>query len=313
MKDSIVHLTKIRTGGTSSSKVSEETLPKRPASFGSDYGMVGFGNCRTSYMESITGSSSGILPGDVVLPENGASTARNIRDTSAVLTPPMTPDRCRLPAIQHWNQIVHGCPELPEPLKIGETPLLEIPIPPPLAINKEGKDLPGIPTTGGRKVQRWEELDPPLFGAVKRASMRRRARSKNRAWDTLSNESRQVFESPSLRRFGELEARRSSARARKEKYRKKKSTESLLQEGLPFSHSSSYETIQPGSDAALGIAEAGETNLGHEGYRESIISAYARESTDQDSDYGEEERYLWKPLPKPPVENNWPLGRVEMP
>ncbi|KAK6506559.1 hypothetical protein TWF506_011464 [Arthrobotrys conoides] len=304
LKDSIVHLARVKTDETSTSrrsKSSEGTIPKRPTSFGNDYAMVGFGNCRSSYMESITGSSRGVLPGEVVLPETGASTAGNIRGTSAVLTPPMTPDKCRLPSIQHWN--LPGCPGLPEPLTIGNKTMLEVPIPPPLAIRKEDKELPSPPITEGRKMQRWEEVDPPLFGAVKRASMRRRARSKS-----------QDVETSSLRRFGELEARRGSSRAKKEKYKRGRSVDSSkLLEGLPFSESPSYETVRPGSEMAVEVVEQSGMNLGHEGYRASIIEAYGREETDEESEYGDDEGYLWKPLPKPPVESGWPLGRAEMP
>ncbi|KAF3088873.1 hypothetical protein TWF102_009829 [Orbilia oligospora] len=282
IKASIVHLSKTRTDETSRrSKSSDDTLPKRPSSLGNDYGMIGFGNCRTSYLESIAGSSKGVLPGDVVLPENGASTARNIRDTSAVLTPPMTPDRCRLPTIQHWN-LPEERSGLPEPLTIGNTTLMEVPIPPPLAIRKEEKELPSPPITRGRKVQRWEEVDPPLFGAVKRASMRRRARSKSEGIETSS-----------LRRFGELEARRGNARAKKEKYKRGRSTD--------------------WSEMAVEVVEQDAMNLGHEGYRASIIEAYGKEEIDEGSEYGDEEGYLWKPLPKPPIESGWPVGRAEMP
>ncbi|RVD84826.1 uncharacterized protein DFL_003165 [Arthrobotrys flagrans] len=221
MNDSIIHLARIKTDEKTASRRSkswEKIFPRRPTSFGNDYGMIGFENCGTSYMESII---RGVLPGDVVLPENGASTARNIRNTSAVLTPPMTPDKCKIPVIQHWNQIVPEYPRLPGPLAIGNTSLLEVPIPPPLAISKEGKELPSSPITRGRRMQRWEEVDRPLFGAVKRASMRRRARSKNGVWDTPRSKSQLGIGSSSLRRFRELEARR-SARARKEKYRKRR-------------------------------------------------------------------------------------------
>ncbi|KAK6331557.1 hypothetical protein TWF718_002106 [Orbilia javanica] len=313
MKESIIHLAKVKTDGSTSerSKSSEETLPRRPISLGNDYGMVGFGNCRTSYMESIAGSSSAVLPGDVVLPENGASTARTIRDTSAVLTPPMTLDRCKLPSIQHWNQPIERCLGLSEPLKIGNTTLLEIPIPRPLTINKEDKELPGLPVNRGGEIRGWEKFDAPVFGAVKRASMRRRARSRNESWDSPKDNNRQGVGTSSLRKFGELEARKGSARTKKEKYRKRRSTDSSkLPEGLLFPQSPSYETVNLGSDAVTEVTGPEETNLGHDGYSVSLIEAYRCEET-ENSENGEE-NYLWKPLPKPPVENGWPLGRAEM-
>ncbi|KAK6524360.1 hypothetical protein TWF281_011268 [Arthrobotrys megalospora] len=308
LKDSIIHLTKVNTDGTSGSRGSDETLPRRPASFGNDYGMIGFGNCRTSYMESITGSGHGVLPGDVVLPENGASTARNIRDTSAVLTPPMTPDKCKLPSIQHWTQPLEGYPGPTEPLRIGGAPF-EVPIPPPLTISKKNveKELPNVPLSRGRRIQRWDEIDQPLFGTVKRASMRRRARSRN-LLDRPRSKSRQGVETSSLRKFGELEARR----GRKGRYRNRKSADGKILEGLPFSESPSYETVQLGSETAVEVVQTDEVEK-TEGYRASLISAYDRDSTDDSSDYGESESYLWKPLPKPPVESNWPSGRAEMP
>ncbi|KAK6345797.1 hypothetical protein TWF730_010140 [Orbilia blumenaviensis] len=307
-KGSIIHLTRVKTDGTSRSKSSEDTLPKRPRSFGNDYGVVGFGNCRTSFMESITGSYGGILPGDIDLPENGASTARNIRDTSAILTPPKTPDKCKISAIQHWNQAAEEYSGPPEPLMMRDTALLEVAIPPPLAINGDGKELPNLPMSRGR-LQRAGEVDPPLFGAVKRASMRRRARSKNQAWDTPGSWSCQVS---SLRRFGELEARRGNNRARKERYLKRISTDSKLVEGLPFSESPSYETVKPRSGSAGEAIDAHKSNLETEGYRESIISAYDKDSTDDTSEYIGEDTYLWKPLPRPPMEGGWLFGEAKM-
>ncbi|KAK6540558.1 hypothetical protein TWF694_009349 [Orbilia ellipsospora] len=294
MMNSIIPPTTIKTELTTKSGSSADTFPRRPASLGDDYDVIGFGNCQAEGLESIAGSSGCVLPGDVFVPENGASTARSIRDTSAILTPPLTPEKCKLPAIEHWY---HQDTTLKSRGKVGSGLLPGLP--PHARRNFVGSDqsLPFLQPLNRRRRGRNTGDEQPIFGTAERSSMKQRNSMKltGQFQDRSRSSSRQRPTQHKLRRFGELEVTTANRRVWKEKYRKHMNRERGLNE-IPLSRNASYETMRPGLDVDMADGEASDWERKYDGYRESIISAYRKASAGQE----ETETCFWKPLPKPP-------------
>ncbi|KAJ6258837.1 hypothetical protein Dda_6891 [Drechslerella dactyloides] len=223
------------------------------------YGMVEFGGFDAESIEPIKRDSGAFLPGDVVIPDISALTARKIRDTSAELTPPTTPERPRLTAIYHWYRpkedpiASENTPEIssveqeilaaaPDPLCVPYRHRL------PLEYNKE---LPFPPNNGSEQDSTY---------------------SKRLGSQSVPAES----QDPKLISFENLENWKT--RVRKE-----------LWKG--------------------GVAVRRQTALGL-----SIISAYREEpqDTQQDGEEQDTEMFLWKPLPRPPMERDWNKSAAAM-
>ncbi|KAK6338161.1 hypothetical protein TWF696_001632 [Orbilia brochopaga] len=309
-------LARVKTQSSSGIDPAEDALLRRPDDLSHRYGMADFGGFDPGSIKSIANNSRPFLPGDVVIPENCASAARKIRDTSAVLTPPTTPERHKITTIDHWY-IPRGDAEAIR--SVQKAPILEAEMldaaPVPLAIpdrnqlsSNHAKKLPMPPADRLQEDNTYRSRPEKrgIYGEG-RANGRRRSQS---AASLLTNR-RQSPHVHRLRKFGELEDN-GRDRSWKLKHGSQVGRSMQVKEILSMLTSPSYETIKLDSHFSTSSDELAEGDGG--GYRASIISAYRQELQDDEQQGGEPDAKmcLWKPLPKPPVERVWGVGGVAM-
>ncbi|KAF3941856.1 hypothetical protein ABW19_dt0208743 [Dactylella cylindrospora] len=319
-------LTSVRTDGSGQSGNTDDPEcfgPQSPKRFGgldNNYSLIGFGNCNAECLESIAGDLSQggrVLPGDVALPD--AVFAQGVRDARTELTPPTTPDKSKLPAIEHWYRPVQ--PDKMLSLHIGSPMLarnqtaseIEPRVFRPLHTQvhhqpvDKNKALPLRPLSRGQgRRSRYGLFNPRTFSGYN-ASIGKRERLKGGllGYERCNNRQGNTRHSR-LRRFGDVGSHKESRRAWIERNR----DELLSQlDGEEYSPDSTvYETINPylDPDRGLGLCNPIECEGDNEGYRASLISAYRRGPGDNEGGLqGSSELYLWKPLPRPPVEKVW--------
>ncbi|EPS37120.1 hypothetical protein H072_9273 [Dactylellina haptotyla CBS 200.50] len=297
----IFPMRKIKTNATTGTQSSEGTLPPCVGSPGTEYGVVGFGNCQAECLESIAGSSGAVLPGDISVPDDGALAARGIQDTSKMLTPPMKPETCKFTTIKHWY---HPASQTGRTSGTLDKARQSFPVGPGEDLGLDGEEEPlalVIPRWQGvedRKHNSWEKslltgIPSSLtkFGKTRRSSLGEKDKV------TGQPQSKQT-----LRKFGDTEDRtpRSYWEVGNREHDYFRRSLSVI-DSVSFLANTSYETIK--LDAGPESVETAEGDRGYDGYRESIISGYGKSVTDGDPNGSQDpEAYLWKALPKPPAE-----------
>ncbi|KAF3903745.1 hypothetical protein ABW21_db0204037 [Orbilia brochopaga] len=309
----ITPLTKVRSQSSTESDPLKNAPSGHPTGASHRYGVAEFGDYDSDGREPMANHSRPFLPGDVVISDGCADAARKIRDTTAELTPPTTPERQRFTAIEHWYTPKPN----PEALRRfreaanSEQEMIDA-APVPLRIPSR-KQLPSNQTkepsnTTAREIQESPaDETQPEDREVPADEHLEDQRQPQRIASPLENRHR----SPKvhkLRKFGELEDR-SRITPWKQSRRSRAECSVNVREIISMLTSPSNETVElkPPTSTTMSNDQLSENEDGC--YRTSIISAYKEEP---EIDEQNMELYLWKPLPKPPVEKVWGAGGVAM-